>query len=709
MIKLFCKLYLWAENIWFKLPQKLRFLLVGGFNTVFAYSILALILWIFENINNSTKLGFASVLVANAALFVQYVITINVSFLTMRYYVFQSHGDWKKEFVKAWSVYLFLYLINSPILSFLMVIVGLSPLVAQALYLTFSTIATFILHKYYSFRQRTQKQKNLFLFTDFSLCFATNILKKHEIYDILCINVSKQQRRGIIMRMFQILLVLCLTVLSATSADARICFLPASGTCGDYAIVPCDEKNTFKKESDCNAAVLSYVQVCKQTVKDGCWKKFCKYENKAACDKEADSLSSSSLHYSCSVDNDSGCYYLESTPCIAPSRDYHKACSGYEVSASQKTDYENDGYTCSSCEKSWTDYSCNSKGIVESTEGSETVYSCSKETNTTCYYTLTESEARDYENDGYTCTDCTPTTTTTDDQGNSNTVEGNTVYKCTKTTSTTCDPEYNVPASEKADKEAEGYNCDGCTPTTTYWEDGKDTPTNGEVVYKCSMECTDDMPTSQADCQADEYYAKLNDKCGNCLSCKDEDANNNPQNPCYGQGRSCWSEDGSRYGAEADKSNCSCGNVEYYKKCMTAEKCNVGAISGTCTANTAAIVATLTENGYYKVDKTCTTSSLKTLYYYAQCNATENDCMGNEPPAKGLEPCESGNLETGVSKVVECGGLKYIPSSEMSKCVAECSYEDDKAKCDAKGGSFTPMCQTSTGQVFGKCSVGDEE
>ena len=61
MIKLFCKLYLWAENIWFKLPQKLRFLLVGGFNTVFAYSILALILWIFENINNSTKPGFAPV------------------------------------------------------------------------------------------------------------------------------------------------------------------------------------------------------------------------------------------------------------------------------------------------------------------------------------------------------------------------------------------------------------------------------------------------------------------------------------------------------------------------------------------------------------------------------------------------------------------------------------------------------------------------
>ncbi|MDO4162145.1 MAG: GtrA family protein [Pseudomonadota bacterium] len=155
MIKTIIKLYLWAESIWFPLPQKLRFLLVGGFNTVFAYSLLAVILWFFEGINQRLALNYIPVIVANAALFVQYVITINVSFLTMRYYVFQSHGDWKHEFVKAWSVYIFLYMINSPILSFLMVIVGLSPLVSQALYLTFSTIVTFILHKYYSFRRRT--------------------------------------------------------------------------------------------------------------------------------------------------------------------------------------------------------------------------------------------------------------------------------------------------------------------------------------------------------------------------------------------------------------------------------------------------------------------------------------------------------------------------------------------------------------------------
>ena len=149
MIKTFIKLYLWAENIWFKFPQKLRFLLVGGFNTVFAYAVFFALYWLFINLN---IWDFDKIIVSNAALVVQYFITINLSFATMRYYVFQSHGNWKKELLKAWSVYVGLLFINAPVISFL-IWLGIHPLLAQALYLTFSTIITFLLHKYYSFRK----------------------------------------------------------------------------------------------------------------------------------------------------------------------------------------------------------------------------------------------------------------------------------------------------------------------------------------------------------------------------------------------------------------------------------------------------------------------------------------------------------------------------------------------------------------------------
>ena len=144
-------LYLWAEKIWFRFPQKIRFLLVGGFNTVFAYFVLNLL-----NILFGLMLGrlLSSVVIANLALIVQYIITINVSFITMRYYVFQSHGNWHKEWLKAWSVYIFLYLINAPILTFMMAVLGWSTWLAQGVYLVFSTIITFLLHKYYSFRKK---------------------------------------------------------------------------------------------------------------------------------------------------------------------------------------------------------------------------------------------------------------------------------------------------------------------------------------------------------------------------------------------------------------------------------------------------------------------------------------------------------------------------------------------------------------------------
>lgn len=153
MFKPIIKIYCWAEDIWFKFPEKLRFLLVGGFNTVFAYAILNLLDWSFGKINTRNNWGFSPESIANAALLIQYIITINVSVATMRYYVFRGRGDWRKEFAKAWSVYIFLYLINAPIMTFLMVVFGLKTWAAQGIYLTFSTIITFILHKYFSFRR----------------------------------------------------------------------------------------------------------------------------------------------------------------------------------------------------------------------------------------------------------------------------------------------------------------------------------------------------------------------------------------------------------------------------------------------------------------------------------------------------------------------------------------------------------------------------
>ena len=145
------KLYLWAEKIWFHLPQKGRFLLVGGFNTVLAYVVLNVLNFLFS-IYFADSLSL--VVIANMALVVQNILTINISFITMRYYVFQSHGPWFQEWLKAWTVYVPLCLVNSPTMTFMMVVFGWPVWLAQAVYLIFSTTLTFFLHKYYSFRKK---------------------------------------------------------------------------------------------------------------------------------------------------------------------------------------------------------------------------------------------------------------------------------------------------------------------------------------------------------------------------------------------------------------------------------------------------------------------------------------------------------------------------------------------------------------------------
>ena len=134
-------LYQKLEKIWFKLPQKIRFLLVGGFNTVFAFCVYAFLLRILS-------------LPYLLALVLQWLITVNVSIVTMRYYVFQSRGNFGMEYAKAWGVYVWMFCFNSVFLSFLVEICHSSELWAQALYLIVSTILTYLLHKYFSFAKK---------------------------------------------------------------------------------------------------------------------------------------------------------------------------------------------------------------------------------------------------------------------------------------------------------------------------------------------------------------------------------------------------------------------------------------------------------------------------------------------------------------------------------------------------------------------------
>ena len=132
------RLYKKLEDIWFVLPEKLRFLLVGGFNTVFSYGLFAFMV-AFLTISYHIALG------------VSYIISVNVTIFTQRYYVFRSHGNFLQEYSKSWIVYLLILLINYIFMYITVDILGLNELIAQAVYTVGITIFTYFMHKYFSF------------------------------------------------------------------------------------------------------------------------------------------------------------------------------------------------------------------------------------------------------------------------------------------------------------------------------------------------------------------------------------------------------------------------------------------------------------------------------------------------------------------------------------------------------------------------------
>ena len=135
------KLYKFLENIWFLLPRQLRFLLVGGFNTVFSYVLFAFLIVI---VNMPYKF----------ALVLNYVIAVNLSIFTMRYYVFRSFGDFWKEYCKAWMVYVLVLFLNYVAMYTMVDIYKMNELVAQAVYTFFITFFIYFMHKYVSFAKK---------------------------------------------------------------------------------------------------------------------------------------------------------------------------------------------------------------------------------------------------------------------------------------------------------------------------------------------------------------------------------------------------------------------------------------------------------------------------------------------------------------------------------------------------------------------------
>lgn len=121
--------------------EKLRFLVVGGWNTLFSYGML----WILDALLHA-RLHYTLILTLN------WVIGVTHNLFSFKLLVFRTRGNWLKEYLRSYVVYAGSFLLNLAIVAAIMEMWHPKLVIAQLPALFVVTIISYVGHKYFTYR-----------------------------------------------------------------------------------------------------------------------------------------------------------------------------------------------------------------------------------------------------------------------------------------------------------------------------------------------------------------------------------------------------------------------------------------------------------------------------------------------------------------------------------------------------------------------------
>ncbi len=123
-----------------RISQKHRYLIVGGWNTLFGYFCGVSLYYFFSKIASTIEV----ILAAN-------VLSITMAFFTYKLFVFKTKGNWLKEYLKCYLVYGLISLVGILGLWTLVDLLKMKFWVAQGIIILFTIILSFFSHKNFTF------------------------------------------------------------------------------------------------------------------------------------------------------------------------------------------------------------------------------------------------------------------------------------------------------------------------------------------------------------------------------------------------------------------------------------------------------------------------------------------------------------------------------------------------------------------------------
>lgn len=125
--------------------KPIRYLLAGGWNTVFGYAVGVGLYTVLSDRLHVTIIAA----VAN-------ILAITMSFLTYKLFVFKTKGNWLLEYSRSYLVYGSMALLSIVLLWGLVDYLGINIWYAQALVILLTVGVSYLGHKFFTFRSNGQ-------------------------------------------------------------------------------------------------------------------------------------------------------------------------------------------------------------------------------------------------------------------------------------------------------------------------------------------------------------------------------------------------------------------------------------------------------------------------------------------------------------------------------------------------------------------------
>lgn len=120
--------------------EKIRFLLVGGWNTLLGFVLFVVLYDLLHDMIHYSII-----------LTISYFLGISQAYLCYKFLVFSTKGNYLKEYLRFYMVYAVAFTINLAMLPLLVEVLKITPIVSQGVIVLITVIISYVGHKNFSF------------------------------------------------------------------------------------------------------------------------------------------------------------------------------------------------------------------------------------------------------------------------------------------------------------------------------------------------------------------------------------------------------------------------------------------------------------------------------------------------------------------------------------------------------------------------------